>query len=111
MPSRSPTGPTHGSSRSAALSSIVCPIRSGRWVRRKLRLSLGERVSALLRVFLAPTQRYQPPPTADAERYYSDALAGFSSLEDHWMVAWIRFECADLAIDEQRLDDDLGVVG
>ncbi len=68
------------------------------------------RAAALLRVFLAHTQRYQMPPGPDADRYYQAAVDGFVTQDDGWMESWLLYERADLAVAEARADDAVALL-
>jgi len=70
----------------------------------RLRDPDGDRAKALLRVFMAHTQRYQVPPAPGADADYRAALEAFVAQDDGWMEAWLQYERADLAIDEGRSD-------
>ena len=57
------------------------------------------RARAMIKVFLAHTRRFKDPTDATADRYYGQALRTFERLDDQWVVSWLRFETADLALE------------
>lgn len=67
------------------------------------------RTRGMIRVFLAHTRKYADPRDPAADRYYSEALKAFQALSDVWVVEWLLFEMAELALDrgEPRKADQL----
>jgi hypothetical protein len=69
------------------------------------------RAQAMIKVFLAHTRRFRDPADPAADSYYGEALRTFQKLPDEWVVAWLRFETADLALERDQVEQAVSLVG
>jgi hypothetical protein len=68
------------------------------------------RARAMIRIFLAHTSRFRDPADTEADDYYGQALNTFEKLQDDWVVAWLLFESADLALERGRAEEAAALV-
>lgn len=68
------------------------------------------RARALVRIFLAHTVRYRDHTDTDADDYYAEALRTFEKQKDDWVVSWLLFETADLAMERGQADKSVSLV-
>jgi hypothetical protein len=59
---------------------------------------------AMIKVFLAHTRRFRDPTDPAAARYYADAMRFFEK-RDQWVLAWLLFETADMALERNQPDE------
>ncbi len=68
------------------------------------------RVKGLIKIFLAHSRRFRDPADPAANRYYKEALAAFEELgepTDGWIVTWLLFETADLALERGAVEEEV----
>lgn len=91
----------------------LCDLEAGwthaRDVEQRRQLALAR---ALVNVFLAHTRRFRDPMDPGADRYYAIAITLLQGLgDDEWMLAWLDFETADLAIERARIEEANRLIG
>lgn len=68
------------------------------------------RCRAMVKIFLAHTVRYRDPADQAADKYYGEALRAFEKFKDDWVVAWLLFETADLALERGQDTEAVSLV-